>query len=117
MLPPAMKGVGAVTTRELTAAMPAAAVGTRLGWQGRQRPFGRNPIDRHRARSLLCGSNWNSHDSPGSQQGAWRRQAPFLFPEIRDPHIENRIGMASQNDAWWNARRLGHKRAQRAVTL
>ena len=40
----------------------------------------------------------------------------FFCPENPGSHIENRIGMASQVCAWWNVRRLGHKRAQRAVT-
>jgi hypothetical protein len=59
-----MKRLGVLTTkRERGAAIPTA--GACLGLyspQGHSPAFGMNPIDRHRARSLLCGSNWNSHD-------------------------------------------------------
>jgi len=39
----------------------------------------------------------------------------FLPGGIRDPHLENRIGMASQYAWWICARRLGRERAQRVV--
>ena len=59
----AMSFIGRTTTDwEPAAEMTAAVACPRLYSRQGRLSSGRNPIERHRARSLLCGSNWNSHD-------------------------------------------------------